>query len=201
MEEPTVDEPEQRPAPDAQHQGDGTTLLQRVRLEVVGEIVLLLMVGAFFLSFYLESRGWPLGAALMPRIVIAIGTPLWFIRFVVVVRHLIGAKSAYKGVRREEDTGGQIMDLGFYLGDDQKQAIVRLIGAIGSVVALVGGVWMIGWHVGLPLWTVGYLLVFAKVRLWQALAGGAFFLAIIVGLYDLVFDSFWNDPVLLDLVR
>jgi hypothetical protein len=71
MEEPTVDEPEQRPAPDAQHRGDGTTLLQRVRLEVVGEIVLLLMVGAFFLSFYLESRGWPLGAALMPRIVIA----------------------------------------------------------------------------------------------------------------------------------
>jgi len=55
-------------------------------VEVVGEIILLAIVGSFFVYMFIESFGWPEGSALMPRIAIVMGTPFWIARLITLVR-------------------------------------------------------------------------------------------------------------------
>ena len=172
------------------------------RPEVAGEMALLVIVGVMFATILWESREWTTASALMPRIAIGIGAPLWFIRAFGLVRYALGTQpERYRGVRREEESGGQIMDLGFYMGDDQRAALVRFLSITGALALLLLGIWLFGWHATLPLWTFGYLLIFAKVRVWQAALGGIFFLAVIIGVYGMLFDTLWNDPAALRLLE
>ncbi len=182
---------------------DAAGLVRRLtRPEVLGEMVLLAIVGVMFATMLWESQDWTTASALMPRIAIAIGAPLWFIRVFGLVRYALGTQpERYRGVRREEESGGQIMDLGFYMGDDQRAALMRFLSITGALLVLLAGIWLIGWHITLPLWTVAYLLIFAKVKVWQAALGGIFFLAVIIGVYGALFDTLWNDPVLFRMLR
>lgn len=200
---------EENKQPDAQPETSGQSgqsspgfLLRLTRPEVLGEMVLLLIVGVMFGTMLWESQDWTTASALMPRIAIGIGAPLWFIRVFGLIRYALGTQpERYRGVRREEESGGQIMDLGFYMGDDQRAALVRFLSITGMLLILLAGIWLIGWHITLPVWTFAYLLIFAKVKVWQAALGGIFFLAVIIGVYDALFDTLWNDPVLLRLLE
>lgn len=177
-------------------------LRRLARAEVVGEMALLGIVAVMFGTMLWESQGWTTASALMPRIAIAIGGPLWFIRVFGLVRYALGTQpERYRGVRREEESGGQIMDLGFYMGEDQRAALVRFLSITGALLVLLAGIWLVGWHITLPLWTFAYLLIFAKVKVWQAALGGIFFLAVIIGVYGALFDTLWNDPVVFRLLE
>ena len=177
-------------------------LRRLTRPEVAGEMVLLAIVGVMFGTMLWESREWTTASALMPRIAIGIGAPLWLIRVFGLVRYALGTQpERYSGVRREEDSSGRIMDLGFYMGDDQRAALKRFLSITGALLILLLGIWLLGWHTTLPLWTFAYLLIFAKVKIWQAALGGIFFLAVIIGVYGALFDTLWNDPVVLRLLR
>lgn len=192
--------PEAAEQPEQQPTGSPGFLRRLGRPEVVGEAVLLAIVGVMFGTMLWESREWTTASALMPRIAIGIGAPLWFIRAFGLVRYALGTQpERYAGVRREEESRGQIMDLGFYMGDDQRAALVRFLSISGALLLLLLGIWLVGWHVTLPLWTIAYLLIFAKVKIWQAALGGIFFLAVIIGVYDRLFGTLWNDPVVLRL--
>ena len=182
---------------------DAAGLVRRLtRPEVLGEMVLLLIVGVMFATMLWESQDWTTASALMPRIAIAIGAPLWFIRVIGLVRYALGTQpERYRGVRREEESSGQIMDLGFYMGEDQRAALVRFLSITGMLLILLAGIWLVGWHISLPVWTFAYLLIFAKVKVWQAALGGIFFLAVIIGVYGALFDTLWNDPVLFRMLR
>ncbi len=182
---------------------DAAGLVRRLtRPEVLGEMVLLLIVGIMFATMLWESQDWTTASALMPRIAIAIGAPLWFIRVIGLVRYALGTQpERYRGVRREEESSGQIMDLGFYMGEDQRAALVRFLSITGMLLILLAGIWLVGWHISLPVWTFAYLLIFAKVKVWQAALGGIFFLAVIIGVYGALFDTLWNDPVLFRMLR
>ncbi|MYA50305.1 MAG: hypothetical protein F4Y25_06170 [Chloroflexi bacterium] len=182
---------------------DAAGLVRRLtRPEVLGEMVLLAIVGIMFATMLWESQDWTTASALMPRIAIAIGAPLWFIRVIGLVRYALGTQpERYRGVRREEESSGQIMDLGFYMGEDQRAALVRFLSITGMLLILLAGIWLVGWHISLPVWTFAYLLIFAKVKVWQAALGGIFFLAVIIGVYGALFDTLWNDPVLFRMLR
>ena len=69
--------------------------------------MLLTLVGTFFVYLFVSSLAWPLGAALMPRIIVIIGAPFLLARIAVLLRP------------REEPVG-EIMDMGFRIGDDPK---------------------------------------------------------------------------------
>ncbi|MXW31125.1 MAG: hypothetical protein F4Z88_10530, partial [Chloroflexi bacterium] len=124
--------------------------------EIIGELVLLglmaLLMFAFIISLYrppfledslpnIKTPGrW------LPMVAIVVGTPLWFIRLYTVLS------------RRKAIEQGMIMDLGFRLGEDPAGEKRRAALYFGSLLALVIVLWVIGFHIGLPLWVMAYLL-------------------------------------------
>ena len=174
-------------------------LMRRLgNLEVTGELLFLMIVGAFFGLMLIQSLDWRLSAAIMPRIVIGVGSFVWLIRAAILTRYLIsGSGSDFSGVRWE-GSSKQIMDLGFYVAEG---AVRRGLIATGSIVGLMLAVWLVGWHTAVPVFMLVYLRVLGKVA-WRVAVGGALFLlAIILGLYDAIFDTVWNEPFLFRMAR
>ena len=52
-----------------------------------------------------------------------------------------------------------------------------------------------------PLWILGYLLRYAKVRMLLAALIALIMVGIILGVYDYLIGMAWNEPLLLQLVR
>lgn len=165
-------------------------MMKRVTREGVFEGVFVALVAGLFILLLVESLSWPLGAALLPRIVGIIGLPLLTIHI-------------YNRVRSVDAAGGRaaILDTGFTQADiprrlSQRRALRFLL----STVALFAGVWLVGFHVALPLYIFGYLVRYAEVRWWVALVWAAGFEAVLLGLYDRVINTSWNDPLLFQLL-
>lgn len=156
----------------------------RVSLEVVGEIVLMLLVGGFFVYLFVESLDWQLGSALMPWIIVGIGAPFWIYRLLVVI------------VRAKEDSG-QIMDIGFRTGADPTGERARFFRIVGFIVGMYLGIWLLGFHVALPLAMLLYLRIYGEVSWLWSLFVGFMFLVLIVGVYDRLLGATWHEPPLL----
>lgn len=157
-----------------------------LNMESVGEFVLSGLTGAFFLYLLLESRGWPLGAALMPRVVATTGLLFLILRLGMLLRN-------------RTEPQGRIMDTGFTESDDGDAALIRFLTVFGSLVALIVGIWLFGWHIALPVYIFLYLLIFGRVRWWWAAISAGLFLALLIGVYDAVFHTPWNEPALFRL--
>jgi hypothetical protein len=159
-------------------------------IEVLGELVLLFFVGAFFIYMFVGSFSWPPGSAFLPRIAIVVGTPFWIIRVVSLLRH---AQSSI----------GEIMDMGFVgiEGDDPKSVTRRLIRACVFVLLLYLAIWLFGFHVALPMGVFIYLLRYGGIGWVRSGLVALTFLAFIVGLYDVALDAYWPEPAVLALFR
>ena len=158
---------------------------RRLTLEVAGEVVLLLGVGAFFLYLFIDSFSYPEGADLMPRIAVLVGTPFWLIR---VWTLLMGTPE-----KRIEE--GDIMDTGFILGDDPKTESRRFVRIFGFTALMYVAIWLIGVHVALPGMLFLYLMYYGRAG-WLVSAGSALaFLALIVGFYDYALHIIWPESV------
>jgi hypothetical protein len=170
-------------------------------LEFIGEVILLIVVGAFFGYMYWDSVDWENGALawlpwqldwgnggwLLPRIAVLFGFPLWVWRGVSLFR--AGASA----------TGGQIMDTGFLETDDDPAVVARRwVLLIGSTGALLVGCWVLGFHIAVPAYTIAYLIVFGKVKWYWTIFPAVFFEIIIVGIYGYILLSEWGTPVARD---
>ena len=167
------------------------TMLQaipRVSVERVGETLLLLITGAFFVYLLLASLNWPLGAALMPRLVASAGLIFLALRVVQVVRLPAGEP-------------GRIMDTGFASTEPGSEPMKRFATVFGSLIGLCFAIWLVGWHLALPAYVVLYLRLAGGVRWWAALLVGAAFLTLLVGVYDIVFQTPWTEPAILRLIE
>ena len=169
-------------------------------LPVYGELFFLALIVAFWTYMLYESFQWRyFEAKLIPRIVIPFGIPFLLIRLWILMKHLVGgAANPYGGIRNEEATAGQIMDLGFYLAPG---ALRRFLLGTGSVIGFVVGVWLIGWHTAIPVYLISYLRFMAHLRWRWSIAGGLGFFAFFTVIFDQVIDPFWNDPVLFQWAR
>jgi hypothetical protein len=160
---------------------------RRFSLEVFGEVVLLLLVGGFFAYMFIESLNWTLGAALAPRIAIAIGTPFLIYRLVFLLRHT-------------RSSPAEIMDIGFRIGADPAAEAQRFTRIILFIVLLYLGIWVFGFHVALPLGMFAYLYVYGGIGFRWSVVIAALFLALIVGIYDQVLHIHWHEPLLFRLL-
>ena len=192
-------------SPDAPKKPGGGSGFWFTRLsnpQLAGEWIMLAILLGFFGYMLWESFSWRTGGALMPRIIIGIAIPYWIIRLGSVLRQTLrGGGADYQGVRREEETSGAIMDLGFYMGEDARAAIRRFTMIVGAIAVLMIAIVVVGWHIALPTFVALYLYFKANAPWWGAAIGGLFILGIIVGVYDNLFDTEWNDPWAFSWIR
>ena len=150
--------------------------------EILGELVLLAVI-AVLAVVYVNDLTNRIEGRWLPFITVALATPLWFIRLYTVLS------------RRKAIEQGMIMDLGFRLGEDPAGEKRRAALYFGSIVALVLLAWVIGFHIGLPLWVIAYLLFWTRAKWYWALVAGLGFEAFIIGILDLTLDIFWFEPL------
>lgn len=170
-------------------------------VEFIGEVVLLAAVGAFFVYMYLDSVDWEAGSLpwlpwrldwgdggwLLPRIAILFGMPFWFWRAVSLFQ--AGASTE----------GSQIMDTGFLETDDAPATIaLRWVQLLGTTGALLVGLWVFGFHLAVPVYTVLYLVIFGKMKWYWTLIPAVFFEIIVVGIYGYILLAEWGTPVARD---
>lgn len=172
-----------------------TDLRKRLTIEVVGEIVLLAMVAGLFAYLFILSLDWVWGARLMPQLAVAVGTPFLIARIVAVSRALLWSRTA------SSVTLNQIMDLGFRIGEDPAGERKRWFRILCAIAILYLGIWLVGFHVALPLWTLAYMRWLGRANLFAAGAVAALFFALIVGVYDYLLRVPWHDPPVLMLLR
>ena len=155
----------------------------RVSLEAVGELVLLIIVGAFFIYLFVQSLSWPLGSALMPWIAVGIGAPFWLYRFGALLFQV-------------KEDASQIMDVGFRTGDDHAGERKRFIRICGFIGGLYVAIWLFGFQIALPLGMLFYVKVYGEMSWGWAIGVGLFFLVLVVGVYDKLLGATWHEPVI-----
>ena len=159
-------------------------------LPVILEALFLISNFALFVYFIVAARQWPLSAALLPRMVSGVG--LVFLTCYLIQR--------IRQTMQKIDEGGRILDIGFRDSDlSRKEISQRILRVGGSMAALLAGVWLIGFHITIPLYLLVYCTVFGGMRWWHALMVAAGFEVFIVGVYDFLVHVIWNEPLLLKM--
>jgi len=170
--------------------GNRTWQRRIITIEMVGELVLLTAVAATFAYFAWESRRWGAGTALLPRIAIALGTPFWVARVITLIR---GERSRSKS---------RIMDIGFFEANAEspRDVAVRLISFNCWVVGMMVGIWLLGFHVTIPLGVAFYLRRYAGTGWSGTLMAAAIYEALLIGLYDTIVGLQWNEPLIFQIL-
>lgn len=166
---------------------EGRRVRRGISLEIIGESVLLLLVGSFFVYLFVASLDWPLGSALMPRIAVAIGAPFWAWRVGVMFF-------------QAKESSGQIMDIGFRSGDDPQGESGRFVRICCFVVGLYLAIWLIGFHIAMPAGILFYIRVYGKVSWIGSILLALMFLGLLIGVYDKLLNATWHDPPLLQWI-
>ena len=156
-------------------------------LEIAGEFVLLALVGGFFVYLFIESLYWPLGSALMPWIALAIGAPFWLWRVAVLFFQW-------------KESSGQIMDIGFRIGDDPEGQRGRFIRICCYIAGLYIAIWFLGFHIALPAGILLYVRFYGKMTWVGSILLALFFVVLIVGVYDRLLNATWHEPPLLQWI-
>ena len=152
--------------------------------EILGELVLLALIVVLIVVFLFALPDLRLPGRWLPLVTIGIATPLWFIRLYTVLS------------RRKAIEQGMIMDLGFRVGEDPEAEKRRALLYFGTLILLVLGVWVIGFHFGLPLWVMAYLAFWTRAKWYYVLLAGIAFESFIISILDLTLDIIWFEPLL-----
>jgi hypothetical protein len=156
--------------------------------EIFGELILLGIILILMVVYITELPGLREAGRWLPYITIGIGAPLWIIRLYTVLG------------RRKQIEQGMIMDLGFRATEDATAERRRAARYALSILILFGGIWTIGFHVGLPLWVATYLALYAKTKWYYLLVVFAAYDAFLFGVLDYVLDIEWFEPLLFRLI-
>lgn len=161
-------------------------------LDVVGEVILLGVVGSFFVYLFRESLGWSLGPALMPRIAVILGTPFLLLRIFALVR---------RGKVLASAPAAEIMDVGFRLGADPKAEAVRFVRILAFIVLLYLAIWLVGFHLAITLGMFFYLLIYGEAGWLGSALIALLLLALIVGVYDWLLHTVWPPALIPSLLN
>ena len=180
MEQPTIEEIREREK------------ARRRRLLITEAVVVTMMLGGFVFML-VESADWPFGAALFPRISGALG---------IATVAAYAVQRGLEELRPRFQTEGRVLDIGWTeFGGDKKDTKSRTVAFVVSTGGLWVGIWLVGFHIAIPTYLVVILLVYGRVRWYWAAAAAAAAYGLIIGVYDELLHTSWNDPVLFDFVR
>lgn len=146
------------------------------------EAVLMLFAGVLFIYMLSESLRWSSGVALLPRLAAGFG-------LVMLVVYIVSKFRA----KPSTASPAQIMDLGFDEHEDAAEMRSRTLRFVITTAALFVGVWLIGFHIAIPVYVFLYLITFGKTRWWWALIAAASFEAFMILAYDVVTRQAWPD--------
>lgn len=235
--------------------------------EFIGEAILLLAAGAFFVYMYLDSvdkdagawdwlpwrLDWSDGGWLLPRIAVFFGAPFWLWRVATILgalawiervvlppigsalsllwrpirmrarrvlqhralnlpRRFLGRPllivwrvifpprtAGPPGEAASSEQPGQIMDTGFLETTDARSVVaLRWVQLFGTTAALLLGVWIIGFHIAVPAYTVLYLIIFGKAKWYWTIIPAAFILIVVNFIYGYLLIAEWGNPVARD---
>ncbi len=165
---------------------------RRERKLLVESIIVVIMLGGF-VFMVVESADWPVGAALFPRISGALG-------IAAVLGY--GGQRLYQELRPGAQSQGRLLDLAWSsFGGEEKNTRSRAITFISTTGGLWLGIWFVGFHIAVPAYLLFMLIVHGRVRWYWALATAIVFYGFIVGVYDELLHTAWNDPLLFDVIR
>lgn len=176
---------EAAPAVESLVQGRRGRLLS---MEAGGELVLLGIVGAFFAYLLYGSLHWQLGSAIIPWTAVAFGTPFLILRLIAVLRPAAVGGAASNGA-------GQIMDIGFGTSVEPG-APGRFLRIVLYILLMYLAIWLIGFHIALPLATFIYLYRYGRAGLLWSAVVALIFLGLMVGVYDGLLHARWHDAVI-----
>lgn len=161
------------------------------RLMVEGVIVLVMLGG--FMFMLVASADWPLGAVLFPRISGALG---------IAAVLAYAAQRMYQELRPVARSQGRLLDIGWAeFGGEKKDTRSRATTFIATTGGLWVGIWLVGFHIAVPVYLMFMLIVHGKVSWYWAVVATAGFYSLIIGVYDELLHTSWNDPLVFDLVR
>ncbi|MEK9658729.1 MAG: hypothetical protein VW450_02120 [Chloroflexota bacterium] len=164
--------------------------------EIAGEVVLLLFVLILMIAFahdaygLISDRGYARaeGGVVLPILTIGFGLPFFILRARTVI------------TRKKRLEKGMIMDLGFRVGEDPAGERRRAVNYVVSIAALFAGIWLIGFHIAIPVWVTLLLRRNANAS-WLSIAIiCVIFLVFLFGVMDYIIDTPWDVPMLFNLV-
>lgn len=161
-------------------------LMQRLSLEVALEVVLIVLSAALFTYMLVESFRVHPDVGRLPRIAAGVG---WLTLLLYTGRRI--------WTWGQLATAGQIMDTGFdEEGLSRRTIVTRTLRLVLATTGMFLGAWVVGFHIAVPVYVFGYLVLWGGVRWYWALATGAFYLAYMVVAYDIAVRAQWPEPLI-----
>ena len=160
-----------------------------VSLDLVLECILVSIVTGFFIYLLLAVRELRPEAARLPKVT-AIGGLALVATFI--------AQKLWGAARGKQNTAVQILDTGFdEEGLSGRLVVMRTLRLSTWFCGMLAAIWLVGYHVTVPVFVFFYLLVFGKTKWWLAATAGAAYFFMIYVLFDLVLHTEWPEPALL----
>jgi len=98
--------------------------------------------------------------------------------------------------------GNRVLDIGWSdYGVEQVDTKSRAIAFIATTGGLWVGIWLIGFHIAVPTYLITVLMVYGKVPWYWGVLAAAISYGLIIGVYDTLLHTAWNDPILFDFVK
>jgi hypothetical protein len=163
--------------------------LSRMSFDLLLESILVGIVAGYFVYLLLTVRDLRPEAARLPTVT-AVGGLVLVVAFI--------AQKIWGATHPKQNTAGQILDTGFdEEGLSGRLIVIRTLRLAGWFMGMLAAIWLVGYHVAVPVFVFFYLLVFGETKWWLATTAGAVFFLLIYVLFDFVLHTEWPEPALL----
>ena len=164
-------------------------LVPRMSVDLVLESILVSIVTGYFIYLLLAVKDLRPEAARLPTLTAFGG--------LVLVAAFI-AQKIWDATHPKQNPAVQILDTGFdEEGLSGRVVLIRTLRLATWFGGMLAAIWLVGYHVTVPVFVFFYLLVFGETKWWTAATAGAVFFLLIYGLFDLVLHTEWPQPALL----
>ena len=153
------------------------------------KILFSVFVTVAFCFIVYTSREWPIWTRIFPWYV---GIPMLFLSLVQLALEIYRSTQPVDPRRRS----GQKGDLQVDLNIAARIVIQRAAKFFGWIIGLMVGIWLLGFFLSIPLFVLLYLKLEAKEGWVLSLCLTVGALVFLVGLFDLILNTHWIEPVI-----